>query len=344
MVLWGFETLSTGGETVAQVLRYLGVRMVRKGSPWFKELQLIPLEELGRPRIDVFITICGIFRDICGNQIELINQAVELAAGAEEADEQNYVRQHALELGVEESAPNCARIFGPSASEYGTSMRTLVESGVWREEKELVDSYDNSMSYCYYQGEVQENSALFNHMVSKVDLISQVRHSNEYEFTDLDHYYEFFGGLSRSVAEKKGDAPEQWVVDATEEITEVVDVGLSIDRAVRTRLFNPRWIDGMLNHKHHGAQKIAQRVEHLIGLRATTGQVEKWMFHEATAQFVLDEEMRQRLSENNPYAAQEIAKKLAEALARGYFELTEEEYEAFQDAVLEMEAWIEEET
>jgi len=121
-------------------------------------------------------------------------------------------------------------------------------------------------------------------------------------------------------------------------------VGLSIDRAVRTRLFNPRWIDGMLNHKHHGAQKIAQRVEHLIGLRATTGQVEKWMFHEATAQFVLDEEMRQRLSENNPYAAQEIAKKLAEALARGYFELTEEEYEAFQDAVLEMEAWIEEET
>jgi len=99
MVLWGFETLSTGGETVAQVLRYLGVRMVRKGSPWFKELQLIPLEELGRPRIDVFITICGIFRDICGNQIELINQAVELAAGAEEADEQNYVRQHALELG-----------------------------------------------------------------------------------------------------------------------------------------------------------------------------------------------------------------------------------------------------
>ncbi len=344
MVLWGFETLSTGGETVAQILNYLGVRMVRKGSPWFKELQLIPLEELGRPRIDVFITICGIFRDICGNQIEMINQAVEMAAGAEEADEQNYVRKHALELGADQSAPNCARIFGPSASEYGTSMRTLVESGVWQEEKELVDSYDSSMSYCYYQGNVQENSELFDRLVSKVDLISQVRHSNEYEFTDLDHYYEFFGGLSRSVAEKKGDTPEQWVVDATEEITEVVDVGLSIDRAVRTRLFNPRWIDGMLNHKHHGAQKVAQRVEHLIGLRATTGKVDKWVFHEATARFVLDEEMRQRLSENNPYAAREIAEKLAEALERGYFELTEEEYEQFRDAVLEMEAWIEEET
>lgn len=342
MVLWGFETLSTGGETIAQILAYLGVRLVRKENPWFKELELIPLEELGRPRIDVLVTICGIFRDLCGNMIDLINQAVELAANAPEPEEMNFVRKHTLEMAKEHGNTSRARVFGPQATEYATSMRALVESGVWREEKELVESYDSSMSYCYYRGKVRENRTLFSRLLSTVDVVSQVRHSTEYEFTDLDHYYEFFGGLSRSVAEKKGETPEQWVVDTTEEITEVADVGLAIDRAVRTRLFNPLWINGMLKHKHHGAQKIAERLEYLIGLNATTGQVSEWVFREALHRFLLDQDMRRRLAENNRFAAMEIAKRLAEAMRRGYFQCTDEELAEFQNAILELEGWIEE--
>lgn len=344
MVLWGFETLSTGGETIAQLLAYLGVRLVRKESPWFKELELIPLEELGRPRIDVLVTICGIFRDICGHHIDLINQAVELAAGAAEPEEMNFVRKHSLEMEAEHGNVGRARVFGPHATEYATSMRTLVESGVWREERELVESYDSSMCYCYYRGKVQENRTLFARLVSTVDVVSQVRHSTEYEFTDLDHYYEFFGGLSRSVAEKKGKTPEQWVVDTIEEITEVSDVGLAIDRAVRTRLFNPGWIDEMLKHKHHGAQKIAERIEYLIGLKATTGRVDEWVFREAVRRFLLDQEMRRQLAENNRFAALKIANKLGEALQRGYMGLSEEEHGKLVEAALEIEARIEEET
>lgn len=344
MVLWGFETLSTGGETIAQILAYLGVRLVRKESPWFKELELIPLEELGRPRIDVLVTICGIFRDICAPQIELINQAVELAASAEEPEELNFVRKHSSQISAEHGSFSRARVFGPQATEYATSMRALVESGVWREEKELVESYDSSMSYCYYRGKVEENRALFARLVSTVEVVSQVRHSTEYEFTDLDHYYEFFGGLAKSIAEKTGRAPEQWVVDATEESLEVADVGLAVDRAVRTRLFNPRWIEGMLAHRHHGAQKIAERLEYLIGLKATTGRVSEWVFRESLHRFLLDEEMRRRLAENNRFAALEIARRLDEAVRRGYLALTEEEQAAFQEAVLELEAWAEEKT
>ncbi|MGQ5711431.1 cobaltochelatase subunit CobN [Desulforudis sp. DRI-14] len=344
MVLWGFETLSTGGETVAQILAYLGVRLVRKESPWFKELELIPLDELGRPRIDVLVTICGIFRDICGPQIELINRAVELAACAAEQEKMNFIRKHSLEAEAEYGGVSRGRVFGPHATEYATSMRALVESGVWREEKELVESYDNSMCHCYHRGKVQENRALFTRLVSTVDVVSQVRHSTEYEFTDLDHYYEFFGGLSRSVAEKKGKAPEQWVVDTTEEITEMADVGLAIDRAVRTRLFNPRWIDEMLEHKYHGAQKIVERLEYLIGLKATTGRVSEWVFREALHRFLLDQDMRRRLAENNRFAALEIAKRIGEAMRRGYLSCGDEESTGFQNAVLELEAWIEEKT
>jgi cobalamin biosynthesis Mg chelatase CobN len=343
MVLWGFETLSTGGETIAQILAYLGVRLVRKESPWFKELELIPLGELGRPRIDVLVTICGIFRDICGPQIELINQAVELAASAAEPEDMNFVRKHSLEMEADHGNIGRARVFGPHATEYATSMRTLVESGVWREERELVESYDSSMCYCYHRGKVQENRTLFARLASTVDVVSQVRHSTEYEFTDLDHYYEFFGGLSRSVAEKKGKAPEQWVVDATEEITEVADVGLAIDRAVRTRLFNPRWIDEMLKHQHHGAQKVAERLEYLIGLKATTARVSEWVFREALRRFLLDREMRRRLAANNRFAALEIAKRIAEAVHRRYLSCNDEELAELQNAILELEARIEEE-
>ena len=343
-VLWGFETLSTGGETIAQLLSYLGVRLVRKANPWFKELELIPLEELGRPRIDVFITICGIFRDICSPLIELLNQAVELAAGAAEKDEVNYVRKHSRSMASEHGENSSARIFGPAAGEYATSLRALVESGSWREEAELAQSYEGDMHYCYWRGRIKAKRPLFSALAATVEVVSQVRHSTSYEFTELDHYYEFFGGLSRNVAEKRGKTPEQFLVDTTEEMTEVAEVGLAIDRAVRTRLFNPRWIDEMLKHHHHGAQKIAERVEYLIGLKATTGRVNEWVFREALNRFLLDEKMRRRLSENNPFAALEIARRLHEAIRRDYLTLTAEELDLFQNAVLDLEGWVEERT
>ncbi len=149
LVLWGFETVKTGGDTIAQILAYLGVRLITRASPWFKDLELIPLEMLGRPRIDVVVTICGIFRDLFGTHIDLINRAIEMAASAEEPPEHNYIRKHYLEAKGRFGELAKARIFGPSGSEYATSMRTLIESSSWREEKELAASYDDSMSHTF---------------------------------------------------------------------------------------------------------------------------------------------------------------------------------------------------
>jgi cobaltochelatase CobN len=341
LVLWGFETVKTGGDTIAQILSYLGVRLVSKASPWFKGLELIPLEELGRPRIDVVITTCGIFRDLFGTHIDLLNKAVELAAGAEESPEQNYIRKHYLEARDKFGELAKARIFGPSESEYATSMRTLVESSNWREEGELAASYGDSMCHAYWGGKTVRAAELFQALVSQVDVVSQERDNMEYEFTDLDHYYEFFGGLTRSVKEKRGEYPEQWVVDTTEENLEIEDVENVIDRATRTRTLNPKWIDGMLNHDFHGAQKVAQRVEYLLGLQATTGMVKEWLFDQAAQTLLFNEEMRHRLVENNKYATLDLAERMLEAHDRGYWQATPEKLEKLKTMILEMETWLE---
>jgi cobaltochelatase CobN len=341
LVLWGFETVKTGGDTIAQILSYLGVRLVSRASPWFKDLELIPLEELGRPRIDVVITICGIFRDLFETHIDLLNKAIELAAGAEEPPERNYIRKHYLEARDKFGELAKARIFGPSESEYATSMRTLVESSNWREEGELAASYDDSMSHAYWGGRTIRTPELFQDLVSQIDVISQERDNIEYEFTDLDHYYEFFGGLARSVKEKRGEYPEQWVVDTTEENLEIEDVEKVIDWATRARTLNPKWIDGMLSHDFHGAQKVAQRVEYLLGLQATTGMVKEWLFDQAAQTLLFDEEMRRRLVENNKYATLDLAERMLEAHNRGYWQATPEELEKLKTMILDMETWLE---
>lgn len=340
-VLWGFETVKTGGNTIAQILSYLGVRLTTRASPWFKDLELIPLEELGRPRIDVVITICGIFRDLFGTHIELLNKAVEMAATAEEPTEHNYVRKHYLETKGQFGELAKARIFGPSESEYATSMRTLVESSSWREEKELAASYDDSMCHAYWGGRINRAPELFQGLAGRIEVVSQERDNTEYEFTDLDHYYEFFGGLARSVKEKRGEYPEQWVVDTTEENLEIEDVEKVLDRATRTRTLNPKWIEGMLNHDFHGAQKVAERIEYLLGLQATTGRVSEWLFDQAAQTLLFDEEMRRRLVENNRYATLDLAERMLEAHERGYWKATPVDLENLKTIILELEAWLE---
>jgi len=341
IVLWGFETMKTGGDTIATILSLLGVRIKHKKSPWFKELEVIPLEELGRPRIDVVITICGIFRDTFGTHIDLINRAIEMVAKLDEPLEKNFIRKHYLQNKKELKDLALARIFGPSPTEYATSMRTLVESSSWKDEKDLVKSYDDSMSYAYFKGKIERNERAFSNILKTIDIVTQERDNTEYEVTDLDHYYEFLGGLSRTVQDKRGEKAEVMVIDSTEEDVVVEDLKIAIERATRTRTLNPLWIEGMLKHEFHGAKKIKDRVEYLLAFAATTGKVENWIFDEVADRLIFNEEMRKRLQANNPYATMRIAELLVEAERRGYWKVEEEKLRSLRNLVLNMESEIE---
>jgi len=341
IVLWGFETMKTGGDTIATILSLIGVRIRHRKSLWFKELEVIPLEELTRPRIDVVVTICGIFRDLFGTHMDLINRAIEMVTELDEAPEKNFVRKHYLETKDELGDFALARIFGPSPTEYGTSMRTLVESSSWNDEGELVASYDDSMNYAYLRSGVKKGERAFSTALKSIDIVTQERDNTEYEVTDLDHYYEFLGGLSRSVQDKKGEKVDVLVTDSTEEDVMVDDLKTSIERATRARTLNPRWIEGMLNHDFHGAKEIKDRVENLLGFAATTGEVENWLFDEVADRLIFDEEMRKRLQLNNPYAAVKMCELLMESKRRGYWKVEEEKLKKLRDAILDIEGEVE---
>lgn len=356
IVLWGFETTNSGGETIGQILAYLGVRVVRRFGSWSTELEVVPLEKLGRPRIDCHLSICGFFRDMFPNIIQLLNQAFALVSELDEPIEENFVRKHSLEnlesirqevidgLLTESSAKKLAygRIYGPQAGEYGTRMLSLLEDSVWKDEKDLAEIYMESMSHLYTDNvHGEKNSLLYRRSVGNIELISQVRDRHDHEIVDLDHYFEFFGGLNKAVETVSGRTPMLMISDTTREAIKTEDIRDVITRGTRTRLLNPKWIDEMLKHEYHGAQQIEERVYNTLGLAATTHAVDNWIWSSIANRFIFDEEMRKRLQENNQFAAAGIVERLLEAEQRGYWDATEEELEQLRQAYLEIEGDIE---
>ncbi len=352
VILWGFETTKTGGETIGQILRYIGVRLERDPGSWAAKIVPIPLEELGRPRVDCLVNICGFFRDMFPNVVHLLDRAFAIVAELNESVEMNYVRKNYLENAAEllrkgideETACILAkgRIFGPKAGEYGTRMLPLIEDSVWRSEEELAEIYASSMGHIYTENmHAVPQLDLYKSNVARVDMVSQIRDSHDWEFVDLDHYFEFFGGLSNTVRYLKGSDPLMLISDTTGEVVKTEDVKATVEMGVRTRLLNPKWIDGMLSHRFHGGQQITDRVENILGIAATTHSVENWIWSEIAERYIFDDATRDRLLENNQFAAVKIAEWLMEAFKRGYWKASDEEIERLRECYLEMEGEIE---
>ena len=352
IILWGFETMNTRGETIGQILRYIGVEPIRR-NPWDVRLRVIPLEELGRPRVDVVVNICGIFRDTFPNIVKLLDEAFNLISSQDESPDENPVKKHSQEMfdeikgevedGMLAQKLARARVFGPSPTEYATSLRDLIRSRAWNSEEDLGRAYISDMQHIY-TADVQgfKSEKMFKGMLSKVGLTSQIRDNHDYEVIDLDHYFEFFGGLAKAVEIASGRKPEMLVTDTTREIMKTEKIEKAIQRGVRTRLLNPKWIEGMLQHGYNGAQHIQERVENILGLAATTGEVDSWVWDEIADRYILDEEVRRRLEEANPWALSNLIERLFEANRRGYWKASEERLEKLRNIYLRAEGLLEE--
>ncbi len=336
VVLWGFETAQTRGETIGQILHYLGVRIVRKEGPWAPELEIIPLEELGRPRIDVLVTICGIFRDIFPNLVELIDCAFKKVAELDEEPEVNYVKKHL------DGDKKLYRIFGPKLGAYNTRLTDIIETSEWSSEEELAKMYIEDMMYAYGEDVHGEEAAEeFIDNLKNVEMVCQIRSSAEYEITDLDHYYEFFGGLKRAVEDLVGRKVDAFWVDSLENKIKIKSSEDTIDFAARTRILNPTWIEGMLEHGYDGVREISKRIEYLLGHSALTG-VSEWVWDKVCDTYILDEELRRRMEKENPWAVYEIARRLYEAYERGYWSADQEKIEKLREIAGEIESELEE--
>lgn len=352
VVLWGLETTRTQGETVGQLLYYLGVRMTWRGTSFLSRLEIIPAAELGRRRLDVTITICGFFRDLFPNLLEDLDRVLRELDELGESPEQSAFAAHTEEIyqsllaegrsSKEARELARARIFGPSGGEYGTSLTNLVKSGQWETPEELGSVFTGELGFLYSgQRQGERIPGLLQRHLSQVELLTQVRSDQEYEVTDLDHYYEFFGGLARAVENARGTCAEQYIVDTTGELPLADTLAESAARGIRTRLLNPAWIDGMLAHPFHGGQKIADRFENVLGLAATARAVSSVSFDSLYSVYVADPELCRRMRENNRYAYMELLEKLLESNRRGFWRASEQQLDELTRAYLETEGTVE---
>ena len=345
VVLWGTDNLKNDCEGVALALELLGAAPVTDELGSVVDVALRPLSELGRPRIDVVVTVSGIFRDLLGNQMGLLDRAARLAACADEPLEQNFVRQHALtqaaELGisVEDAA---SRVFSNAPGSYGANVNFLVESSNWEADDQLSDAFLSRKSFVIGKhGEWHESRALMEKALSTVDATFQNVDSFEVGITEIDNYYENLGGVTKSVERLRGTRPPVLVADGLGDSQRVSSLEQMVRLESRTKLLNPKWYEAMLSHGFEGAREIETRVNNTYGWSATTNAVEGWVYGQVAETFVLDSEMRDRLTELNPSAAGGIVRRLLEAHGRGFWDADEEMIEQLQEIYEELEDRLE---
>ena len=345
LVLWGSDNIKSDGGPIAQALALMGATPRFDGYGRLAGADLIPLEELGRPRIDVVMTLSGIFRDLLPLQTRMLAEAAYEAATAEEPLDQNFIRAHALahaeKMGVDMETA-ALRVFSNAEGAYGSNVNALVDSSSFGEEDELADAYEARKSFAYgMNGKASANAALLQETLKEVDVAYQNLESVELGVTTVDHYFDTLGGIARAVKRAKGEEAAIYIGDQTRGTAKVRTLKDQVALETRTRSLNPKWFEGMLKHGHEGVRQIEAQVTNTLGWSATTGQVDPWVYQRISETFVLDDEMRKRLAAMNPQASARMANRLLEANDRNYWQPDDATLAALQDAADELEDRLE---
>lgn len=352
MVLWGTDNLKTEGAPIAQALALMGARPRFDGYGRIAGATLLPLAELGRPRIDVVITLSGIFRDLMPLQIKLLAEAAWLCAEADEPAEHNFIRKHALAY---QQAHGCTletaalRVYGNAEGTYGANVNHLVDSSGWQQEDELAECYARRKGFAYGRnGRPQLQAALLNSVLADVQLTYQNLDSVELGVTTVDTYFDTLGGITGAVKRarrQRGDGsatpPPVYIGDQTRGDGTVRTLAEQVALETRTRMLNPKWYEGMLQHGYEGVRQIEAHVTNTLGWSATTGQVQPWVYQQLTETFLLDPVMRDRLARLNPTASSRVASRLLEASQRAYWRPDADTLAALQRASDELEDRLE---
>ncbi|WP_211942316.1 magnesium chelatase subunit H [Cylindrospermopsis raciborskii] len=346
-VLWGTDNIKTYGESLAQIMWMVGVRPIPDSLGRVNKLELIPLEELGRPRIDVVINCSGVFRDLFINQMNLLDQGVKMAAEADEPLEMNYVRKHALqqaqEMGIN-LRQAATRVFSNASGSYSSNINLAVENSTWDSEAELQEMYLKRKSFSFNSdnpGVMDESRQLFENTLKTADATFQNLDSSEISLTDVSHYFD--SDPTKLVASLRGDGkkPASYIADTTTANAQVRSLSETVRLDARTKLLNPKWYEGMLSHGYEGVRELSKRLVNTTGWSATAGAVDNWVYEETNETFIKDEEMQKRLLNLNPHSFRKIVSTLLEVNGRGYWETSEENLDRLRELYQEVENRIE---
>ena len=356
LVVWGTSAMRTHGDDIAQILHLLGVR-----PKWQAEsrrvmgLEVIPLDELGRPRIDVTVRISGFFRDAFPNLINLLDQGIEMVAALDEPAESNYIVKH---LGEDLSRPDepiqdtdgtprsrsLYRIFGSKPGTYGAGILPVLDERNWETVQDLAEVYTAWGGYAYTQQDHGVNARpQFRRRFSQIVVAAKNQDTREHDIFDSDDYMQYHGGMIATVRALTGRSPRQFFGDSSDPTrARNRDLQDEARRVFRTRVVNPKWIDSMKRHGYKGAFELAATVDYMFGYDATAQVIEDWMYEDVTESYVLDPETQQFFQQSNPWALKGIVERLLEAIERGLWEDPSPEMrEKLQQLYLELEADLE---
>ena len=345
LVLWGSDNIKSDGGPIAQALALMGARPRFDAYGRLCGADLISLAQLGRPRIDVLMTLSGIFRDLLPLQTKMLAEAAYKCAMADEPLAQNFIRAHSLAYAAQMSCDMetaALRVFSNAEGAYGSNVNQLVDSSAFGDENELADAYEARKSFAYgLNGKPIKQTAMLQKALKNVELAYQNLESVELGVTSVDHYFDTLGGIARAVKRQRGSDTPVYISDQTRGTGKIRTLRDQIALESRSRALNPKFYEGLLKHGAEGVRQIESHVTNTMGWSATAEAVDPWVYQRLSETFVLDDAMRKRLAALNPQASARMANRLIEASERSYWSPDAATLAALQGAADELEDRLE---
>jgi cobaltochelatase CobN len=325
---WGTSQMRTHGDDIGEVLALLGVEPAWDSrSRRVQGVALVPLDVLGRPRIDVTLRISGFFRDAFPHLIQLVDQAVELVVAQDEPLDRNFPRKHYLAdldrhqaEGPEEAEARARyRVFGSKPGSYGAGIQALIDTHHWQTEQDIARVFLEWGGYAYGQGaDGVDARALFADRLRSVEVAVHNQDNREHDIFDSDDYYQFHGGMIATVRALTGRQPKAFVGDSSvPDHARVRDLREEALRVYRSRVVNPKWIASIARHGYKGGLELAATVDYIFGFDATAGIIPDFVYEGLAGHYALAPDTRAFLAQSNPWALNAIAERLLEAADRG---------------------------
>ena len=352
--VWGTATMRTGGDDIAQAFALMGVAPVwAEGSQRVVDVEVQPTQLMAWPRVDVTLRVSGFFRDAFPNVMKLFDTAVQAIAEFEESGGQNIIRDNILlrtqKLVAEGLTSSEAkrqasyRVFGSKPGAYGAGLQGLIDERCWETQSDLAEAYLNWGGFAYgadkqSQDGVEAKQA-FQHQLSHIDVVVQNQDNREHDILDSDDYYQFQGGMTNAVTDYSGRSPTVYHNDhSNPSLPKVRTLKEELNRVVRSRVLNPKWISAMHEHGYKGVFEIAATVDYLFAYDATTNLIDDYQYKDVTDTLVFNEANKAFMQANNPSAYEEMSERLLEAIQRGLWQEPGEYADKLQDLLLDIDA------
>ncbi|SHJ75807.1 cobaltochelatase CobN [Dethiosulfatibacter aminovorans DSM 17477] len=355
MLVYATESMRTYGDDIAETFYLLGARPVWLGTTdRVIGIEAIPMEELGRPRIDVTLRITGLFRDAFPNLIERVEDAVNLVASLDEDDEVNYVKKHVdeevaelvkqgvdLELAQEHSL---IRVFGDAPGAYGAGVCNVVESKKWNDVTDLGKVYTTWGCHAYGKKlHGDKMPELFALRMKKVNVAVKNESTREVDMLDSDDFYNYFGGMVAAITTHSGSQKPAYIPSTSDtDHVETLTLHEEASRVMRARVNNPKWVEGLKKHGYRGAKQVSAMMDFTFGWDATTDVIDDWMYDCIAERYVFNKENSDWMRDVNPWALHSVTERLLEANQRNMWNASEESVEKLTKVYMEMEGNIEE--